>query len=52
MLFFPRGNKEQGLAQLKDCAENGKFSRTEANFVLGYINLTYEKNYNEAEKYA
>lgn len=52
MLFFPRGNKELGLSQLRDCAENGRFSKTEANFVLGFINLTYEKNYYEAEKYA
>lgn len=52
MFFFPRGNKELGLSQLKDCSENAKFSRTEANFELCYINLNYEKNYYEAEKYA
>ncbi len=51
MFFFPKGNKELGLSQLRDCAENAKFSRTEANFELLYIHLNYEKNYTEAEKY-
>jgi tetratricopeptide (TPR) repeat protein len=52
LFFFPKGNKELGLSQLRDCAENARFSRTEANFVLCYVNLAYEKNYYEAEKYA
>jgi tetratricopeptide (TPR) repeat protein len=50
--FFPKGNKQQGLTQLQQCAENGKFSKTEAKFVLAYLNITYEKNYLEAEKYS
>jgi tetratricopeptide (TPR) repeat protein len=52
MFFFPKGNKELGLSQLRDCAENAKFSRTEASFVLSYIHLNYEKKYPDAEKYA
>lgn len=52
LFFFPKGNKELGISQLKDCAENGRFSRTEANAVLAYIHLSYEKNYVEAERYA
>lgn len=52
LFFFPKGNKELGLSQLRDCAENGKFSKTEANAVLAFIHLSYEKNYIEAEKYA
>jgi tetratricopeptide (TPR) repeat protein len=52
LFFFPKGNKELGLSQLKDCAENAKFSKIEANFVLCYVNLIYEKNYYESEKYA
>jgi len=52
LFFFPKGNKELGLSQLKDCAENAKFSRVEANFVLCYVNLSYEKNYIESKKYA
>jgi tetratricopeptide (TPR) repeat protein len=52
LFFFPKGDKQLGLAQLKDCAENAKFSKIEANFVLCYVNLIYEKNYFESEKYA
>lgn len=52
LFFFPKGNKELGIQQLRDCAQNGKFSRTEANVVLAFIHLSYEKNYLEAEKYA
>ncbi|MGH2574104.1 MAG: tetratricopeptide repeat protein [Ignavibacteria bacterium] len=52
MFFFPKGNKELGLSQLRDCAENAKFSKTEASFVLAFINLVYEKNYFESEKYS
>lgn len=52
LFFFPKGNKELGLSQLRDCAENGKYSKIEANVTLAYIHLSYEKNYGEAEKYA
>jgi len=52
LFFFPKGNKELGLQQLRDCAENGKFSKTEATVVLCFIHLSYEKNYGEAFKYA
>ncbi len=52
LFFFPKGNKELGLAQLRDCSENGKYSKIEANVHLTYIYLSYEKNYIEAERYA
>ncbi len=52
LFFFPKGNKELGLTQLRDCADNGKFSKTEATVTLAYIHLSYEKNYPEARKYA
>ena len=52
LFFFPKGNKELGLTQLRDCADNGKYSRTEATVTLAYIHLSYEKNYLEALKYA
>lgn len=51
LFFFPKGNKELGLSQLRDCSENGRFSKTEANVTLAYIHLSYEKNYIEAQKY-
>lgn len=52
LFFFPKGNKELGLAQMRDCAENGKFSKIEANVHLAFIHLSYEKNYNEALVYS
>ena len=52
LFFFPKGNKELGLSQLRDCAANGRFSKTEANVTLAYIHLSYEKNYIEAQNYA
>ncbi len=52
LFFFPKGNKELGLTQLRDCADNGRYSRTEATVTLAYIHLSYEKNYPEAQKYA
>lgn len=52
LFFFPKGNKELGLSQLRDCADNGRYSKTEATVTLAYIHLSYEKNYIEAQKYA
>lgn len=52
LFFFPKGNKELGLAQLRDCSENGKYSKIEANVHLAFIHISYERNYVEAEKYA
>jgi len=52
LFFFPKGNKELGLQQLRDCAVNGKYSKTEANVILCFIHLRYEKNYPEAVTYA
>ena len=52
MIFFPKGNKSLGLQQLQDCANNAKYSKTEAKYVLAYVNLTFEKNYAESEKYS
>lgn len=52
LFFFPKGNKELGLQQLRECAVNGKFSKTEANVILCFIHLRYEKNYPEAVVYA
>ncbi len=52
LFFFPDGNKELGLSQLRDCSENAKYSKDEALQVLSYVNLVYEKNFPESEKYA
>lgn len=51
LFFFPKGNKELGLSQLRDVASNGRYSKTEAAVTLAYIHLSYEKNYIEALNY-
>lgn len=52
MLIFPKGDKLKGLSQIKETTENSKYAKTEANYVLAYLNLVYEKNYIEAELYS
>lgn len=43
MAFFPRGDKEKGIKQLKEVARNAFYSRTEAQYYLMRI-LSTEEN--------
>ncbi len=43
LLFFPKGNRELGLQQLKNVADNGFYTGTEAKFFLMRI-LNNEEN--------
>lgn len=52
MIIFPKGDKLKGLAQIKETAIDSKYAKTEAKYVLAYLNLVYEKNYEEAEIYS
>lgn len=52
MLFFPKGDKEKGLKQLKEAAYNGKYTKTEAKYFLMTLYYGFEENYIEAQKYA
>lgn len=52
MLLFPRGDKVKGLMQIKEVALNSRFAKTEANYILAYLYINYEKNYSEAEAYS
>lgn len=52
MLIFPKGDKNKGLMQIKESSQNSKYTKTEAKYVLAYLNLVYEKNYTEAEIYS
>ncbi|MBI5402674.1 MAG: tetratricopeptide repeat protein [Ignavibacteriae bacterium] len=52
MLLFPRGDKVKGLLQIKEVAINSRFAKTEANYILAYLYINYEKNYSEAEAYS
>ncbi|WP_242510092.1 tetratricopeptide repeat protein [Hymenobacter persicinus] len=44
MLFFPKGNKQLGLRQLRSAADNGFYTATEAKFFLMQILFDEEKN--------
>ncbi len=51
-MLFPRGNMETGLKQLKIAAKSSVVLRAEANSLLAYIYLNYEKKYPEALYYS
>jgi len=52
MIFFPKGDKEKGLAQLKSTATSGKYAKYEARYFLMTLYYSYENNPYEAENYA
>lgn len=52
MIFFPKGDKEKGIAHLVNTAQNGKYAKYEAQYFLMTLFFNYEKNYFEAKKYA
>jgi tetratricopeptide (TPR) repeat protein len=52
MLFFPSGDKELGLKQLKEAANFGKYSKYEARYILVTFYYYFENDMNSAELYA
>lgn len=48
MWFFPEGDKEKGIAQLKEVANNSFYSRTEARYYLMRILNSEEKDVHAA----
>ncbi len=52
MLIFPKGDKIKGFMQIKETAANSRFAKTEANYILAYLYINYEKNFQEAEYYS
>jgi tetratricopeptide (TPR) repeat protein len=52
MIFFPEGNKDLGLQQLKDAANSGKYSKYEARYILVTFYFYFENDMNSAELYA
>ena len=52
MIFFPEGDKELGIKQLKEVAQKAKYAKIEARFFLLTLYYQFEENYNEALKYA
>ena len=52
MIFFPSGDKEKGIQQLKNTAFNGKFAKYEARYFLLTLYYRYENNLLLADDYA
>jgi tetratricopeptide (TPR) repeat protein len=52
MIFFPDGDKEKGIQQLKNTAFNGKFAKYEARYFLMTLYYRYENNSIAADDYA
>ena len=52
MIFLPSGDKRLGLKQLKDVAQNGKYTKYEARYFLMTLYYRLEKNYAAAEEYS
>ena len=52
MIFFPDGDKEKGIQQLKNTAFNGKFAKYEARYFLMTLYYRYENNSIIADDYA
>ncbi len=52
MLLFPKGDKIKGFMQIKETAMNSRFAKTEANYILAYLYIQYEKNFSESEYYS
>lgn len=52
MIFFPDGDKEKGIQQLKNTATNGKFAKYEARYFLMTLYYRYENNSLLADDYA
>ncbi len=52
MIFFPPGNKEKGIEQLKNVAWNGLYAKYEARYFLMTLYFNYEKDQDKAGKWA
>lgn len=52
MLFFPEGDKDKGLEQLKNAAERGKFTKIESKYFLMTLFYKFEDDNNSALQYA
>jgi len=52
MLLFPDGDKEKGLKQLKNAAENGKYTKIESKYFLMTLYYKFEDDNKTALKYA
>jgi tetratricopeptide (TPR) repeat protein len=52
MIFFPKGDKQKGIEQLKLTAIKGKYAKYEAQYFLMTLFFNYEKEFEDALIYA
>lgn len=52
MIFFPSGNKNEGLRQLENTAYNGKYAKYEARYFLMMLYYQFENNAYKADEFA
>ena len=48
MVFFPHGDKQKGIAQLRDASEKAPYANVEAAYFLLQLFFNYEKQYSDA----
>jgi tetratricopeptide (TPR) repeat protein len=52
MIFFPSGDRDKGLEQLKSAAEMGRYSKFESKYFLLHLFFHFENDYDKAMEYA
>jgi tetratricopeptide (TPR) repeat protein len=52
MIFFPSGDKEKGIRQLKSASINAKYAAIESQYFLMNLYYQFENDYNKALEYA
>lgn len=52
MIFFPSGDKQKGIEQLRNAAFNGKYANYEAQYFLMTLYYRYENNSFTADEFA
>jgi tetratricopeptide (TPR) repeat protein len=52
MVFFPKGDKTKGIAQLNNAAYNGKYTKIESKYFLMTLYFQFENDMFMADKYA
>lgn len=52
MIFFPKGDKQKGILQLQNVAENGKYAKLESQYFLMTLFYQFEENYDMALRYS
>ncbi|MDA0986687.1 MAG: hypothetical protein O3A55_03695 [Bacteroidetes bacterium] len=52
MIFFPKGNKKNGIEMLNSASKKAQFAKYEAKYFLMQLYLQFEKDYPTSLKYA